>query len=67
MKRTEFIKLVGLCLKENTGHDVYEVADKVLKILKDRKVISVDMTCDFCSERCLNNWCESSYEANKTE
>ena len=67
MRRSEFICIVGECLRQNTGQGVYEVADEVLKVLKDRKVISVDMTCDFCSERCLNDWCESSYEAKKTE
>ena len=60
-------RINGECLRQNTGKDIHEVADKVLQLLKERNVISVDMTCDFCSKPCINDWCESSYEHKKTE
>jgi len=67
MRRTEFIGIVSNCLRENIGKDVEIVADNILKVLKERKAITIEMTCDFCEEACKTNWCDSSYKVYKHE
>lgn len=66
-KHSDLVCVVEKLLQQHNDKSYYKLSNEIVKVLKDLNLIRVDLKCDFCDEKCLNSWCESSYEAKKTE